>query len=419
MNSASSMMREWRYLRSDRRFLFWLIVAISLSTLSIASGLNEVEQQRQTITSLEQIDLEERLAAQAQQQDWGGLAYASFHLTYDAPSDFAFAALGVRDREPWKHRIRALALEGQIYERDTGNPVLALTGRFDFAFFAAFVIPLLIIVLFHDLKQGERNAGRYELLVATSGHASTPFRLRAILMAFLLYLAILVPLIVGSARSGTSSSTMLSAVLALGAYVLFWSSISYWFSQREANVSAILGALLGVWVLLAVVLPTSSKLMIDRAIPVPEGADIQTTQRESVNSAWDKPKEATMDVFAERHPEWAEMTQVAGTFEWKWYFAFHQVGDQEAESLSLAYRAGRQQRDQFANMAAWLSPPVLLERTFQSLANTDLEAAMAYEAKIRDFHGELRRFYYSKLFPNAPFETQALTAVPQFTGGAE
>ena len=33
-----------------------------------------------------------------------------------------------------KHRIRALALEGQIYERDTGNPVLALTGRFDFAF---------------------------------------------------------------------------------------------------------------------------------------------------------------------------------------------------------------------------------------------------------------------------------------------
>ena len=70
-------------------------------------------------------------------------------------------------------------------------------------------------------------------------------------------------------------------------------------------------------------------------------------------------------------------------------------------------------------MAAWLSPPVLLERTFQSLANTDLEAAMAYETNIRAFHDELRRFYYSKLFPNAPFETKALTAVPEFSGGAE
>lgn len=39
--------------------------------------------------------------------------------------------MGQRDVQPWKHRIRLLALESQIYERDVGNPSIALVGRFD------------------------------------------------------------------------------------------------------------------------------------------------------------------------------------------------------------------------------------------------------------------------------------------------
>ena len=60
--------------------------------------------------------MRERELVLISQNDWGGLAYASFHFVYNEPSAFAFAALGQREGEPWKHRIRALALEGQIYE---------------------------------------------------------------------------------------------------------------------------------------------------------------------------------------------------------------------------------------------------------------------------------------------------------------
>ena len=103
------------------------------SALAVSAGLIEVRQQRATIARMLEADRADRATVLQAQKDWGGAAYYSFHFTFDPPSDLAFAALGRRDDTAWKHRVRMLALEGQIHERDAGHPVLALTGRFDFA----------------------------------------------------------------------------------------------------------------------------------------------------------------------------------------------------------------------------------------------------------------------------------------------
>ncbi|CAA6799963.1 MAG: Gll1302 protein, partial [uncultured Sulfurovum sp.] len=140
MNNMNALIREVKFTARDLTVWFWLVIVLSLSTVSLWSGLTEVEHQDATIEQLLEADKEERLAEQSKYENWGYLAYYTFHLTYDAPSDFAFAAMGLRDSQPWKHRVRMLALEGQIYERDVGNPSIALIGRFDFAFFTAFII---------------------------------------------------------------------------------------------------------------------------------------------------------------------------------------------------------------------------------------------------------------------------------------
>lgn len=138
------------------------------------------------------------------------------------------------------------------------------------------------------------------------------------------------------------------------------------------------------------------------------------TQREAVNDAWDLPKTTTMTAFAERHPQWAAYTAVERPFEWKWYCAFQQVGDQKAQALSQAYTAGRMTRDRLAGWLAITAPPVLLERSLQSLARTDLRASLAYEARVRAFHASLREFYYPKLFRHERFEPAAIEALPHF-----
>jgi hypothetical protein len=195
-NGWAAIRREAAFLARDRSVLAWWLVVLCLSVLAVSAGWAEVRQQNTIIARLVEADRADRTAVLKTQSDWGGAAYYSFHLTYDAPSDFAFAALGRRDDAAWKHRVRMLALEGQIHERDAGHPVLALIGRFDFAFLAAFVLPLVLIVLLHDLRARERVAGRHDLLVATAGRADRLWQVRAALRAGGVFICAAIPLLV-------------------------------------------------------------------------------------------------------------------------------------------------------------------------------------------------------------------------------
>ena len=414
MKLLSVLNREVGHLTRSKFIVLCLLATLIMSGLAVYGGQQEVNSQLAIIAELIELNDNELKLARAEQSDWGGLAYSSFHLVYDEPSSFAFAALGQRENEPWKHRVRALALEGQIYERDVGNPVLALVGSFDFAFFGGVVLPLLLIVLLHDLKSQERESRRLSLLVASSGAASSPFRLRAILIALLVALASAVPLVLGALLSGASMTTMGASLLVLVLNVGFWSYLCYAVANKEQASATLLGQLLGIWVVLVIVVPTTGRLFIQYAVPVPSGADIQMTQREAVNDAWDLPKEVTMQAFVERHPEWGSYSEVTQPFEWKWYYAFQQVGDQTAEPLSRAYMEGRSSRDQWGWVVAALSPPALFERVYQTLAETDMASQLAYEERVRQFHKRLRHFYYPRLFLGEPFDPEQTIHTPLF-----
>jgi ABC-2 type transport system permease protein len=405
---------ELQFMARDRAVVIWMLVVFILSSVAVWTGAVEVRHQHETISKLVKLDTKDRTSEFIKQGDWGSAAYYSFHLTYDSPSDFAFAAQGQRDYAPWKHRIRMLALEGQIYEQDIGNPSLALTARFDFAFLAAFVLPLVIIFLLYDLQAKERVAGRYNLLVATLGQGRLLWWTKAFLRLTAILIAAVVPLLIAGFISGTAISTLVNAVLLLIVYLIFWILVCLWVGSWQRTAPVILTSLIGIWILLGTLIPATGRLLIDSIVLIPSGAEILMTQREAVNDAWDLPKEDTMQPFLARHPEWVNTPKIEGAWDWKWYYAFQQVGDQKAEELSVAYRKGRVERDRLAGLFTFLAPPVLLERSLQSLAETDMSASLAYENEVRTFHTELRSFYYPGLFGNQSFDMSALKRLPNF-----
>jgi len=411
----SGVGRELWFLWRDRAAKVWLLIGFAAAALSVVFGLSEIAAQRDTIERLKAADeIERAVTTEAHREDWGSAAYYTFHLTYDPPEEFAFAALGLRDASPWKHRIRMLALEGQIHETDAANPDFALVGRFDFAFVASMIAPLILIMLLHDLRSGERASGRYDLLSATSADARMLWFSRAAWRVGALAFALLVPLWIAGFVSGAGASKLVGASLALLAHLLFWWAVIAWVNTRTWTSTVNLTALIGLWLALAVVAPAAIKAGVDGAIEVPEGGDIILTQREAVNDAWDLPQEATMTPFVERHPDMEPYAEIEGTFEWKWYYAFQQVGDQVAEPLSVAYREGRARRDALAGRLAWLSPPAKLERTLQRMAGTDAAAALQYEDEVRAFHSDLRAYYYPPMFKGEPVTDAVLAERPNF-----
>lgn len=406
--------REWRFMLRQKYIVVLLACTLMISFFAVFNGMSEIRQQQQTIDRLKNADQIDRKGAQEKHNDIGSLAYYSFHLTYSTPSELAFAALGQRDIYPWKHRIRMLALEGQIYESDVQNAELAQAGKIDFVFVLSALSPLLIILLFHDLFAGERNSGRYDLLITTTKSWFSLWGSRITVRFLSIFVCLLLPFYVGAWIFYTQFLTVLIVTSVSFIYLIFWTLLSIWWGKKAQSAPRIASGLIGIWVLLAFVIPILGDLAINQGVNSPKGGDIVLKQREIVNGAWDLPKRATMNAFVSTHPEYKEYTSMQSEFEWKWYYAFQQVGDQSVATLSNEYRTVARQKYDLAGYVSLFSPPLLLQRILTNIAKTDALAAFQYEQEIREFHQKLRDFHYPFLFSKIEFNKADLSTLPNF-----
>lgn len=355
-NLMTQLVREWRFLLRQKYVLVLLVCSFVLSGFAIYSGLSEIQEQQQTIERLKAADKADRIKVQQKYDDLGMMAYYSFHLTYSQPSDLAFAALGERNIFPWKHRINLLALEGQIYESDTQNAELAQAGKIDFVFVISALAPLVIILLFHDLFANERTSGRYDLLVTSAKSYFALWGARITVRFVACAVCLMLPFFIGAFLAGTGLFEVGYVTLLCIIYLGFWTALSVWWGKNATSAPRVASSLIGLWVLFAFIIPILGDLAINKAVHSPKGGDIVLVQREAVNGAWDIPKSTTLNAFAKEYPEFAPYTDMSSEFEWKWYYAFQQMGDIKAAELSKAYRDAAKQKYQLAGFVSWLSP---------------------------------------------------------------
>lgn len=403
-------------------WFFWrvrtAVVAVALlalvASLAVGFGLAEVTRERAAIARVLDLQAAEDEALKAYAADAGTYAYNAFFPTWNAPSPLAFAALGQRDVAPSVLRVRALALEAQIHENEQVNPELALPGRFDLAFVAVYLAPLVLIVLLHDLWSGEREAGRLAALQATPRSGARVFAARAVVRVGLVAAALLGPFAVGATLQGAPAGAALLFAAAMLGVVLFWAAVALLVARLGGRSSVNAAALAGLWFALTLVGPAAANLVVNAAAPVPDGARLARENRDAVHGAWDLPRQPTVDRFLALHPEWAETAPMTQPFHWKWYFAFQHLGDVAVADLSRAYREGIEQREDLAAAAAWLMPPVALQNGMHRIAATDVRAQLAYQDRVRAFHTQLRRHYYPYLFGDLPYGPDDFARAPRF-----
>lgn len=411
---------ELLLLRRSRMALLALLLVALLSVAAVISGMAEVMRQRDVIARIQpeqQRDIATIAAWVDKQKDAGSAAYYSFHATWDAPRPLAFAALGLRDVAPYILRVRALGLEAQLYDGEAFNPELALPGRFDFSFVLVYLAPLFVIALFHDLVSGEREAGRLRMLDALAASGRRLWLRRVLLRGGLLFLALAMPLTVGALLSQVPVATLMAVLGLVALYLAFWIGMTLLIGRLGWSSVANAATLAGLWLALTLILPTIAYVAINRAIPVGEGVEMSLAQREAVNRAWDIPREDTMRAFYAGHREWRDSPPLTDAFHYKWYFAFHQVGDESVAPKVAAYRSGLEARDAASRGIGWVLPPAGVQAVLARLANTDMQAQLAYQDRIRDFHERLRNFYYGYLFTDKPFGRADFDKAPTFPGG--
>lgn len=413
----SWLTHEWRLLWRSRLAMAGLLLLLALTTLAVFSGLREIARQQQTITHLAQLQQQELTAQQPKlmhKVDAGAVAYYTFHGTWDAPSQAAFLAIGLRDTAPYVLRVRALALQAQLHEGEVFNPELALAGRFDFAFVLVYLAPLILIALLYDLISGERAAGRLATLRALPGTARHLWLRRTALRALLVFACLVVPVLYGVWVSGTSAAACALVLLTTFAYISFWTGLALIVATRGGNSTAHATALMACWTLLTLVLPTIGNSVLAQAVPVRQGVELMLAQRQAVHGAWDMPREDTMQRFFETHPQWQHTAALPTGFHWKWYYAFQQLGDESVAPQVIAYRESLLARQRWSERLGWVLPGVGVQAILHRTAATDLRAQLAYQDAIAAFHARLRSFFYPYLFNELPFKAEDFNRLPRF-----
>jgi ABC-2 type transport system permease protein len=413
---------ELRLLVRSKLALAALTLLLVLSALAVLSGVREIERQQQTIARLEGLQQQE-LAAQARKYvhggDAGSAAYYTFHGTWDAPSPTAFLALGLRDAAPYVLRVRALALQAQLHEGESFNPELALAGRFDFAFVLVYLAPLFLIALLYDLVSGERRSGRLGTLLAMPGAGRGLWLRRAGLRTGLVFSCLVLPVLAGALGSGTAIEAVGIVLLVTAGYLAVWSGLALIVATRRGSSAANAMALMGCWAVLTLILPTFANAVLARAVPVHQGVELMLAQRQAVHGAWDLPPESTMEKFFRTHPEWRHTAPLPSGFHWKWYYAFQQLGDESAAPQVSAYRDGLIARQRWTSRLGWVLPGVGVQAALHRQADTDLQAQLAYQDRIAEFHARLRAFYYPYLFNDLRFGQQDFASQPHFSPPAQ
>lgn len=394
-----------------------LLLTLAVASAAVVAGVAEVSRQHDVIERIQPQQAEDEAAVASfvtVSGDPGSAAYYTFHATWDEPAPLAFAALGQRDVAPYVLRVRALSLESQIHEGENYNAEMALPGRFDWAFVLIYLAPLFLVALLHDLRSGEREAGRMAMIQSMVRSERSLWLRRVAWRVGLTYLALCTPFVVGAIVMAAPASEVLAMLGLAALYVLFWTVLALLVARLKFGSVTNAASLAATWLVLTLVLPGLALLTINSAIPVRQGVELTLAQRELVHAGWDRPKEETMQDFFQVHPEWRYTSPVGLGFHYKWYYAFQHMGDVGVAEQTEAYRAGLEARDAWTRRIGYLLPAVGVQVGLHRLAETDLTAQMAYQDRIRAFHDRLRNFYYPYVFNDLPFTMDDFARAPRW-----
>lgn len=419
---AGATRMEFALALRSRLSIAALVLLALVAMLAVVSGLHTIDMQRQAIErSVRAQQAEQSLVARqhaGEAGDAGSFGYYAFHATWDPPAPLAFAALGQRDVQPYLLRVRLLGLQSQLYESDTANPEMALSGSFDFAFVLVYLLPLVALALVHDLVSGEREAGRLGLLLATATRPGRAWGRRVILRYGLVLAALLLPFAIGCAVAGVPLPQALAVAVVAAPYAAFWFGIFAFIAARARSSAVGAMTMFALWLVLTLLAPTAANTLINQSVPAGRGVDLMLAQRQLVHAGWDQPKEATFERFFRTHPEWRGTPPVTGRFHWKWYYAMHQAGDDAVAPQVAEYEDSLRTRQRRAEQAGWFLPGISAQVALQGLANTNLQAQLRYRERIAEFHAALRRYFYPYMFKEIPFRMTDVEAMPRYAAPA-
>ncbi len=388
-----------QFIRS-RAVLASLALIILLGGISIGIGQQFLTQKKAAIDQVEQYQkkhLERNVSLH--KDDLGLLLYYVKFAFVKSPTNLTGLSIGQSDINPNVQRITIKNLEGQRYDTDLVNPTNLQSGNLDLSFVLIYLFPLLAIVFTFNLLSEETETGTWRL-VAVQAPSKTKYLLAKLsIRVLLIYLVLVFLFIMAKVVLSIPLDVHFMMVLLLSLlYVAFWFTLCFFVISFRKNSGFNALLLLSIWLLLLILLPAGINVYLSNRYPVPEALTTMISQRDGYHTKWDTDKTETLQKFYDHYPQFKEFGYPTEGFNWTWYYAMQQMGDDESAKDTRALRQKIKEREAASKRFSALLPNMQLQLTFNQLAKTSLAQHLNFLDATSAFHEELRLFFYPLIF---------------------
>ncbi|WP_298541426.1 DUF3526 domain-containing protein [uncultured Aquimarina sp.] len=377
-----------------------LVLITLLGIVGIVIGNKHLERQQDTIAEVKTYQ-ERHFDRQVSlhNDDLGLLLYYANFAHINNLNPLAGLSIGQSDVHPTVKRITIKTFEAQKYDTDLVNPMNLQSGNLDLSFVIIYLFPLLVIVLTFNAVSEETETGTWRLVAIQSKSKLRFIISKLLIRLMLLYVILIFLFFVAKLVLNLSLDIHFFWILGLSIlYILFWFTVSFFIIsfKKSSGFNALL--LLSVWLVLLILVPAGINAYVTAKYPVPEALSTAIAQRDGYHVKWDTDKRATIEKFYQHYPQFKKYGYPTDGFNWLWYYAMQQMGDDDSEKEQNAFSEKIRLRENKSVQIASVIPNMHLQLTFNQLAGTSMSQQLEYLNATDEFHEKLRLFFYPKIF---------------------
>lgn len=391
---------------AHKNFLRSKSVKIGLSFLLVAGiislfvGKQFIEKQKQNVLKTAQYQREHiEKNVKFHDKEMGLVLYYLKFSFVNNTLPINALSIGQRDINPSIQSLTIRGLEAQKYDADLNNPYHLLLGNLDFSFVLIFLFPLLIIAFTYNIISEEKESGTWKIVQI---QAQKPFlfilqlfSIRLIVIIGVLFFILLLAIPLLDIPLDSSFFTLLGLSIL---YILFWFGVCFWVSSlnKSSNFNAVF--LLSIWLILLIILPTIINNYLVNQYPVPEALETSIVQRKGYHEKWDMDKNMTVNKFYAHYPQFKKYVLPANDFNYLWYYAMQQMGDDDAAKQTQELREKLEQRNTASITIAQFVPSIFMQIQLNEISKSGLGNQLKFMDETGKFHEQLRLYFYPKIF---------------------
>jgi ABC-2 type transport system permease protein len=336
-------------------------------------------------------------------------------IVYQPLSPLAALAIGQRDVYPYYYTI--LPWDNLYLSKSTEirNPNKLLAGNFDLAFVLIYLVPLFSIAFGHNVLAEEQEQHTYSLLRVQAGSARAVVGYK-LLFRFGLTLALVGVLSgAGLVLNQVPAAGGLGWLLVSALYVAFWFGWVYAVVALGRSATFNTLALLGLWVLFLLLIPSTLNYGLGQRQTDPEALRQVSLGRDH-EGPWTWPLPRLTTAFHQQAPQFSgpRFTPVRDTTELR-FLAYVVLNQQEKDALGAAQASQQATLYQQALRFNLLNPAFTAQHAYNQLAQTDLNHHQAFFQAALHYQAQRRDFSFAYALSGEPFGLAQVRQFPAFT----